>query len=495
MKIKKILPFILLISTTIFSQNIALDTNYGTNGYTYILGLSSSYVQPYSKQLNDGSILISTSRLNTTTNKEEEIVIKYNSNGIIDTNFGNNGIYVLDIDLALDTDISPIYDDNGIEIILDDNENIYLILSPYKNAIVKLTSQGILDTTFGSNGYITFTDSEYTSSKNVKAIAFNNGIIIGLVKGNDETSKVLKMYNADGTLNTNFGNNGILSVPYDGKMFKLNDGNFLLSQKYDTELLGFVKMSPSGVISTNFGNNGQVFFDKKGYLNYYESINNSIYVSITYDEEVNGQTQIKTKIYKYNSTGEKDMQFGTNGEILIDNLLVYESFIELDNKLYIHGTDYSSFNTSIVSLNIDGTINTNFANNGFFIENTNTRDLSMATYSVGTNSIIIVGKQIPNGSSNTIKHFSAKYNLSNSTASNNDIESLDVSFINPVENTLVINSSKFNIDNIEIYSLQGKVITTSKTNTIKTNTLSQGVYLLKIQLDNGKIVSKKIIKN
>ncbi|WP_162288544.1 NHL repeat-containing protein [Tenacibaculum jejuense] len=475
----------------ILGQSIEIDTDYGVNGLTEILSTSNTSVQPYSKQLNDGSLLVSTSRYLEAEDKHEEVIVKYKPDGSIDTSFANNGVYVLDIDLE---NTSVLYDDNGIELFLDESENIYLYLSPFKNAIVKLNSEGVLETSFGTNGYLITVDDQYENSKNGRVIAYDEGIIVGLVKKDDPQIRILKKYTSNGSIDNTFGNNGILSVPYEGRMFKLNDGDFILSQKYESGTLGFIKISPKGNIDNSFGNNGQVLFDKEGYLNYHEASNNALYVSLTSFEEVNGETKIKTNIYKFDAnSGEKDMDFGTNSTVVIEDVFVQESFTELNDKLYIHGLNFKSFDTHIASLNFDGTINSSFEDNGTYIENLNTtKEFSISIFP-SENALIIVGKTIQNGT-NPTKHFSKKYKLSNATASIDEIEKQKIVFENPIKDKIEVKSTISQINRLDIISLNGRLIKSSKSNIIETKNLPSNIYILNSYLENGNIIRKKIIK-
>ncbi len=74
-------------------------------------------------------------------------------------------------------------------------------------------------------------------------------------------------------------------------------------------------------------------------------------------------------------------------------------------------------------------------------------------------------------------------------------------FPNPVNDKLnIVNASNKNIESIEVYSLEGKKVMTSKLNAISTpiiqvDNLASGLYMLKINGENGKtITTKKFIK-
>lgn len=65
---------------------------------------------------------------------------------------------------------------------------------------------------------------------------------------------------------------------------------------------------------------------------------------------------------------------------------------------------------------------------------------------------------------------------------------------NPIENILTV-ATDYQIESIKIYSLVGQLIdATTNSNTIDVSSLTKGVYLTEIKLDNGQTINKKIVK-
>jgi hypothetical protein len=65
--------------------------------------------------------------------------------------------------------------------------------------------------------------------------------------------------------------------------------------------------------------------------------------------------------------------------------------------------------------------------------------------------------------------------------------------------TVVLNNSAIKIVNMEVYDLTNKKVQQQTVNqsysTLKMNELAQGIYILKVWLDNGDMVVRKIVKN
>jgi Secretion system C-terminal sorting domain len=80
---------------------------------------------------------------------------------------------------------------------------------------------------------------------------------------------------------------------------------------------------------------------------------------------------------------------------------------------------------------------------------------------------------------------------------NNESFESDINLViypNPTKNTFKI-ESKFDIDNVELFSLDGKLITISKENNLyNVSNISSGIYNLKLQIEN-RIITKKLIVN
>lgn len=76
----------------------------------------------------------------------------------------------------------------------------------------------------------------------------------------------------------------------------------------------------------------------------------------------------------------------------------------------------------------------------------------------------------------------------------NDVDNSEFNFYpNPVKDELII-QSKSDLKNLSVYSLSGELIMNLKTKKVSTKSLSQGVYIVKAELDNGKTETFKIIK-
>lgn len=141
--------------TAEFTSDGNLDSSYGINGRTAINVPTYAY-GPFASLViqSDGKILISNTAYNGTYNTFN--LIRYSSNGILDSSFGQNGIVYLD--LGSDSYCSSLAIDSG--------NNIYAAGSNYngvtwKPILARINLNGTLDTSFGYNGSITISFTKY----------------------------------------------------------------------------------------------------------------------------------------------------------------------------------------------------------------------------------------------------------------------------------------------------------------------------------------------
>lgn len=104
--------------------------------------------------------------------------------------------------------------------------------------------------------------------------------------------------------------------------------------------------------------------------------------------------------------------------------------------------------------------------------------------------------KIIGSSTNTNSEYRTTYNYGESTASVNDSNLVNFTVHpNPTTSILNIDDSNFTLKNIEVYNIIGKRVLRSTKNKINIENLVNGVYLLKVQSEDGNFATKRIIKN
>lgn len=342
-------------------------------------------------------------------------VIRYNRNGSLDTTFGNNGKFSLDTFGKYDNIRAVRLQSNG-KIILggwahrfDNNKTGF--------ALIRLNTNGTLDTTFGTDGkvFIDITNGYAYSMK----IQSDDKIILGGYSWNTLNSDfTLVRINADGSIDTTFGNQGIvltdllssgddaiaaIEILSNGKI--LATGSSLKLGGYDFDIV-LVRYNTDGSIDNTFGTNGIVRTTRP-------ENNRGTAIAVDLNNKIYICGANNFLLARYNSDGSLDNTFGTNGmsTVAFGSVSSCNSVLILENgKIMLGGyvrTAVSSLTDDavLICFNSDGTLDNTFGNNGIIITDFyNNPDgfESLALQKIGADSYIIAAGYAsgPTGGSN-----------------------------------------------------------------------------------------------
>lgn len=201
MKIKLLLVLQLIFTNNIYSQYGNLDSSFGSNGVT-ITDASNNLNNDYGTSIivkDNGTFLVT--GYSTNTNGDTDFaIVQYSFDGLLDTSFGNNGIAIIDINGFDDYALSSVLQSDGKIILVG-----YTINTNKDITIIRLNSDGSLDTSYGNNGIYTF-DSGANDSGETVSILPNNKIVVGCnISSNYGVLKVTE----NGITDVNFGSNGM----------------------------------------------------------------------------------------------------------------------------------------------------------------------------------------------------------------------------------------------------------------------------------------------
>lgn len=207
----------------------SIDTSFGDNGY---VGVNFAYYSPYELEWpqkialdNNGKIVV-VGHIETypysPSNPGVTGVLRLNSDGSLDTTFGNAGIGI--------SIFNNTYSSWGTDLKIT-SDNKYLMKQTTYNSgsstqystIVKLNNDGNVDTTFGTSGYLNFSINVSIDKQS------DDKILIGSNYSNNQFT--INRINTNGTLDTTFGTAGTVITPigyYSGinKMKILQDNKF-----------------------------------------------------------------------------------------------------------------------------------------------------------------------------------------------------------------------------------------------------------------------------
>ncbi len=197
-----------------YNSNGTLDTTFGTGGITKTsVGIGNGFLRVSEILVQtDGKLLVAGRALFGSDGNI--FVLRYNPNGTLDTSFGANGIVQTDVDNLYNRVGGMALQPDGKIIVNGSNFTSYDPVSPLSSSIVRYNANGTLDNTFGTNGIVRITEPP---SQNYPAgIAFalavqQNGKI--LTAGERNRTFAISRYNSNGTIDTSFGTNGVVITP------------------------------------------------------------------------------------------------------------------------------------------------------------------------------------------------------------------------------------------------------------------------------------------
>lgn len=510
---RKLLSLVLLLVATLTcaQSDGSIDSSFGTNGKvtTDIYGFADE-VNGLAIQ-NDGKILAA-GFCRTSVDNQDFCLVRYNQDGSLDTSFGTNGISSLDIrggNTKDDVAVAVLIQSDG-KIVLAGYTDANSSTLPYYFALVRLNTDGSKDTSYATDGILSFSFGD--EAKAYKAIIQDNDkvIIVGELDGNSSEKQkfAVARIDATGNLDTEFSVDGkqVINVgdSYDKALaVALGADNKVFVGGRGNNVMSIAKLTTSGDLDASFNTNGIVTTDVDGTEDGVKAIlplqNNKVLgVGVTY---ISGNDR-DVVLIKYNADGSVDTTFGTDGVIYtdIDNGsedIVQSAILQSDGKFLISGAMYSNGTSYsfILRYNSDGSLDTDFSNDGKVI----------ITYGSGfhaTNSIllqddgkILIGGKFGEEHTNTSNFALARmYNhvLSISKFDSN-LFSLSP---NPVISRMNI-QSKLPIINYDIFDVKGRKVYSKKVtqNSIKKmeldlESLKTGLYMIKLKSASSYSVVK-----
>lgn len=502
-----LLFFISFTNTLAFAQDGSLDTSFGDGGkvVTNVNGnerANGLIIQP------DGKIVVAGYTYSSTFG-DDVICIRYNSNGTLDTSFGNNGIATFDIQIGSD--------DRALSI--DIQSDGKLVLAGYSDngsnkdgLLIRLNTNGTIDTTFGTEGKIltNFSFSGFTTRQDeyrtVKIHALTGNIVVGgtSYSASNNSRAIMARYNSSGELDPTFATGGKYSGMPNSQvsssfLFSIEDLAIKANGKitavgWSTAYLYLARLNSNGTMDTTFNTVG--YNHQWGGRMYGMQLNSDDSFYFTGDIWTNPERQVYSG--RIGASGGASITATTfNFGATLD---AYSYAIEKDSngKLVVAGRLYNNGNGNtaflIGRLTANHAVDTSFGNNGFVT--TTFADAVSVAYSL---KIQTDGKIVVAGfSGNQIAL--ARYNMGVlSVVDINSSANLIQIYPNPSHNSfnvkfddnLVIENNTY-----EIIDMSGRVIQNGKFQTsdyyVNIENLTSGIYFLR--LEEGKYNVKFIKK-
>lgn len=319
--LSRLFPWILItfLLSTALSAGAAPghpDTSFNSTGTAQMLPFFGT-AQALVRQPVDGKLVVVGSRLNGSN--RECAVIRYNPDGTLDTAFNTTGSVFTAVGfsseamaVALQSDgkiVTAGYSNNG------SNDSI---------TIVRYTSAGAADTSFGNSGVITPTvPGSYNSRALAVAIDSSDRILIAGYA--DNSGAVLVRYTKDGALDSTFGSNGIVTR----QVYTNSDQATCITIQPDSMIVigiatangtvGLARYTDTGVPDTSFGTMGAFQYSAgaaAGLQGLALQPADGAIVAVGYSQNLFGSRDIL--LLRVTAAGNADFTFGSNGIVTTD---------------------------------------------------------------------------------------------------------------------------------------------------------------------------------
>jgi uncharacterized delta-60 repeat protein len=317
----------------------------------------------------------------------------YNS-GSLDNSFHNDGI------VTHNNAAGGNWADNGNSITVDSSGRIlvtgYSWGVTYRYMVIwRYNSDGMLDTTFDSDGFIVYNGVADGSSEGRSITVDSSGriLVTGYSFNGADYDMAIWRYNSDGTLDTTFDNDGIVmhdsaaggNFMDEGYSITVDSVGRILVTGYSRSATTIDDMviwryNSDGTLDTTFDNDGFVVHASAAGGNSYDR-GRSITIDSSGKIVVAGDSRDVTHsedmvIWRYNSDGTLDTTFDDDGFVTHNSAaggnfidLGYSIALDSSGRMLVAGTSYNGTDYDMViwRYNSDGTLDTTFDSNGFVV--------------------------------------------------------------------------------------------------------------------------------
>jgi len=202
------------VTVTVRGLPGALDTSFGAGGKA-ITGIGSDdYAEAMAVQ-PDGKLVVAGHANMGGATGTDFVLVRYQRDGAIDTTFGTAGKVTTDIDGGSDEAFAVALQADGKIVVAGSND-----VSPKGKsfALVRYNADGSLDTTFGNGGKVVTSFGSQSDTAYAVVVQPDGRIVAG---GHTNTALrgidfALARYQANGALDASFGNNGQVITPIHG---------------------------------------------------------------------------------------------------------------------------------------------------------------------------------------------------------------------------------------------------------------------------------------
>jgi uncharacterized delta-60 repeat protein len=397
-KIATLLFLAAITYATAFGQPGSLDKSFGKAGKVTVSFGTQEDIGRKAVLQTDGKIV------QTGTAGTSVAVVRYNTDGTPDRSFDGDG--------KVTTSIGG-YDDEGYDVAIQQDGKI--VVGGFSNdsfgigdfALLRYNSDGSLDTTFNGSGKV-ITDMEFNSDDGCLSLIIQpDGKILAAGYSTRNVNIALARYNSDGSLDSSFGEDGkvIMSVPADifgGIAFSVviqSDAKILIAGSVDVDFL-LIRYNADGSLDSSFGEDGIVRTDIGGF----DFTDFGFSAALQPDQKiiVAGSaytTTVSIGVARYNTDGSLDSSFGGDGKITTvvgSQCLASSVAVQPNGLILVAGlSEAMNYDFALVRYDVDGSLDSSFGSNGIVTTDFNNGDdQAESVIFTSENKIVVTGSSL-----------------------------------------------------------------------------------------------------
>jgi uncharacterized delta-60 repeat protein len=487
-------------STMIAQTAGTLDKTFTTLGYANLdYGGPNERASTVALQADGKIIVIGENIVSADATQDKLLIARIDAKGVKDATFGSAGV------LKTDTGDKKEYGRDGL--VLSDGKILALsssLVGTTNNmVVVRTTSAGALDPTFGIGGKYVFDKGSGGIARSM-ALQSDGKIVVG---GEVSGKFLVIRLTANGTLDTGFGASGIVTLSANNatsvntsKLLIQKDGKILLVgfgfDVNNNSSLAVARFTTTGAVDASYGTNGVAEIDYTG--------NEFFYCAALQSDDklvVGGKiapltaAKYETFAARLTTSGTKDATFGTTGFYRGDLNASQEEMRGMDiqswdGKIVMGG--FIGDDIGVVRLSNNGALDLTFTTKGFVIVDVpnTTKDQVNAVKIDKSGKIYVAG--VINFSSTAENFMVARINSGLVSVFDTDNNKIPVSvFPNPTSNSFSVTYELSDLTEVgfEMYDMAGKKVASFGKN-LRNAGKQQELFEIPASITNGLYICR-----
>ncbi|MGB7209104.1 MAG: hypothetical protein WBD27_10630 [Pyrinomonadaceae bacterium] len=340
------------------------DQTFGTFGSNGIVKTAVSSTTDTATSIaiqSDGKIVVAGYTANAGT---DSMVLRYNSNGSLDTSFDGDGKAFASFTTSTERFNSVAIQSNGKIVAAG---YAYITGTARDFSAARFNTNGSLDTTFSGDGKVT-TPISTASNDEANAVKIQtDGKIVLAGSATSQNSFGLVRYNTNGTLDSTFDTDGKLNTNFTTDLDAARD--LVIQSDGKLVAVGFAtdgkrkvaaaRYNSNGSLDPAYGTNGKVISYGDGEAVSAKLMSNGTVVAAIW-ADYDGNRDMAYASFQTNGYG------GSNNDTPVSISNTHASALQPDGKTVLAGTfDYWNFRKcTLMRLNADGSLDTSFNGDG-----------------------------------------------------------------------------------------------------------------------------------